>query len=108
MTLRIDWKEIEEKYTPRARCVHCQFVKFKGEFSLQQYQKKDKRPFCKKCVGSYVEAGTPLECIVCNIWKGYEAFHERHHHFNALNIRTCRDCQEKRNGIFSDALRNES
>ena len=33
----LDWKAIEEKCTPRTRCVECNFVQFKEQFSMAQW-----------------------------------------------------------------------
>ena len=92
----IDWEEIENKYMPRARCAHCSFIKFKRDFALQQFNKRDKRPFCRDCVHAYTNGGIPLECVVCNLWKSYVVFLTPQQHHSAINTRTCCDCQIRR------------
>ncbi|HIE82798.1 MAG TPA: hypothetical protein EYQ00_02660 [Dehalococcoidia bacterium] len=64
----IDWAAIEEKYTPKRRCVRCSTVCFKDEFRPSQWNRKDKRYQCEDCVHKQQTAGTSLECMQCYIW----------------------------------------
>ena len=46
---KLDWVSLEAKHTPKSRCVQCHFVKFKEQFNLAQWARKEK---C--CVAEYV------------------------------------------------------
>jgi len=77
-----DWKAIGEEYMPPDKCVNCGCVRYKHEFPLQQWTRKDKHRHCAKCVTQKEEAGTPLECSNCKWWKANEAFPETQRHTN--------------------------
>ena len=81
---------------PRDKCVNCGCVKYKHEFPLQQWTRKDKRRHCTFCVEQRVEAGTPLECSNCKLWKANAAFPDKQHHKNCINTRVCFSCKERR------------
>ena len=78
----IDWKAIEEEYMPRDKCVNCGSVKYKHEFPLQQWTRKDKCRHCTGCVDQKEDAGTPLQCSNCKLWKATAAFPETQRHKN--------------------------
>eukprot|EP00972_Heterocapsa_arctica_P038550 5681802-Heterocapsa_arctica.AAC.1 len=42
----IDWDAIAEKYTPHRRCIVCDHMRFKDEFALSQWNRKDHRHQC--------------------------------------------------------------
>jgi hypothetical protein len=103
----VDWKDIEEKFTPSGRCAGCGAVKFKQDFALQQWNRKcdhcveKKRrcthsKHCKICVAAKLEAGTPLDCSKCGCWKPLDAFDEDQIHHKKINSRLCKDCIEQR------------
>ena len=46
----INWKEIEESFTPSRQCSGCLLQCYKQEFHLSQFNRKDKRHYCKLCV----------------------------------------------------------
>ena len=71
-------------------------VKYKHEFPLQQWTRKDKCRHCQRCVIQKEEAGTPLECSNCKLWKVNEAFPETQRHKNCINTRVCLSCKERR------------
>ena len=79
---------------PRSQCQGCGFVQFKHEFAQQQWTKKNKRRFCKKCVARFVSAGTPFECTMCCLWKRKDAFDEKWHQPQSINTRVCKDCRK--------------
>lgn len=90
----VDWDAIEAEYTPRAACTECGFVRFKDEFALSQWNRKDKRRFCKPCVQRFVCAGTPLECMICSRWKHEDAFTNEDRLVRVRRV--CMDCVDVR------------
>ena len=92
----MDWKSIEEKYTPRARCVVCNFVQFKENFTQAQWSRKDKLRCCTACIKEKEKQGTPCRCNSCGLWKSKEAFPEKYRHPQSLTTRVCDDCIERR------------
>ena len=70
----IDWKAIEEEFMPHALYQGCGFVKFKSQFQQQQWTRENRQRYCKVCVAQKVEAGAPLQGIMCMLWKREEAF----------------------------------
>ena len=93
----VDWDSIEKKHTPSRACTGCGFVRFKDDFALSQWRRKDEKHFCIACVGKKITAGTPLECLgACGLWKAATAFTTE----NAKKTvhRVCKDCegQERR------------
>ncbi len=55
----IDWKEIEEKLTPKKKCTGpCMRVRCKEEYSTSEWRNKHD-PFCKACVAKKADAGAP-------------------------------------------------
>ena len=92
----ISWKEIEEKYMPRRRCVACNCVKFKEHFTPGQFSREDKLCFCTKCTAEKVKAGTPYRCNTCGMWKNANSFKEKCLHPTALRTRVCTTCVETR------------
>ena len=44
---RVDWKAIEERYTPSKKCVVCDFRVFKDGFLATQWTRKDKFSCCR-------------------------------------------------------------
>mgnify|MGYP001214493691 FL=1 len=63
----VDWRAIEEEFTPHARCIRCGFSRFKDGYIPAQWNRKDKRRHCKPCMDTLKKAGTPFECNVCNL-----------------------------------------
>ena len=65
----IDWKAIEDKYTPHKLCSLCGFNRFKEQYLPSQWSRKDKLSVCRTCTEEKQRAGTPYECMTCNVWK---------------------------------------
>ena len=95
----VDWKKIEEKYTPHRQCSLCGFQVFKQGFTALQFNRKDQSHCCISCVSRMQEAGTPYECMQCHCWKGEGSFAvadltKRIHRICAdcVEMRSCRSC----------------
>jgi hypothetical protein len=91
----VDWKAIEEKYTPSKRCVACGFLVFKQDFLATQWSRKDGFAVCKACVQRKKDAGAPYECGSCHIWKSEAAFPFSQLHYQRSH-RVCKDCDDRR------------
>ena len=91
-----DWERIEEEHMPRARCVGCNHVQFKGAFQPQQWNRKDHLRFCRQCIGRYEKVGTPHRCNTCGLWKETTAFPAEYWHAQSLTTRVCTTCEETR------------
>ena len=94
----VDWKAIEDKFTPHSRCQVCQFLVFKTDFSAVQWRRVngDKLPVCKPCLEKKKkQAGTPFECMSCHQWKAAGGFHYMQMGNRHLR-RVCADCHDKR------------
>ena len=102
----IDWRAIEDEFTPSARCAGCGAAEFKQEFSLLQWKRKcyyciDKKTrcshnkYCNTCVDERTVAGTPLDCFKCGVWKSLDSFGDDQRSKN-LSTRLCKDCAELR------------
>ena len=91
----VDWKAIEEEYTPSKRCIVCGFVCFKQEFAPSQWDRKDKLSCCMSCVERKQDSGTPYECMNWHLWKAEEAFNDVDLSYQRFR-RVCKDCDEKR------------
>ena len=92
----ICWKDIEEKYMPRRRCVSCNAVKFKEYFTAGQFNREDKICFCKECVLKKENCNTPYRCNTCGLWKNAESFKREWLHPQCLQKRVCTTCVETR------------
>ena len=92
----IDWRAIEEEFTPHSRCVRCGFSRFKDEYLLTQWNRKDKRRHCKPCMETLKKAGTPFECNVCNLWKAVTDLDVEMQHQRLTVHRKCSQCTERR------------
>ena len=51
---------------------------------------------CKECVEKKVRVGTPLECMICYLWKPLRAFSEAQRDPHRTVHRKCVDCEERR------------
>ena len=92
----IDWRKIEDTYTPSRHCTGCGFTRFKDEYFQSQWTRTDGCSVCRKCVEAKKSAGTPLECMGCHSWKALSAFAESDHHFRRFLHRRCFDCSALR------------
>ena len=104
---QIDWKAIEDEFTPSRRCTGCRDVKYKQQFALQQWNRRchycidtkslcPHNKYCKICVEAKKEAGTPLDCSKCGCWKPLTAFDADQIHHRQIDTRLCSDCVELR------------
>jgi len=72
-------------------------VKYKHVSPLQQLTRKDKSRHCKTCVDQKVDAGTPLQCSNCKLWKAEAALQTNNkQHKNCIHTRVCMSCKERR------------
>ena len=61
----IDWKEIEDRYTPKRKCNGpCMLVRFKEDFFEREFR-NTLDPHCKACVQKLLDAGTGD----CGFWR---------------------------------------
>ena len=104
---RIDWKAIEEKYTPSKRCVLCTFLVFKDGFLATQWSRKDALSCCKKCLEKKKEAGTPFQCSRCFFWKAPDSFRFKQL-YSWLPHRVCADCVDVRQCNKCQVAKEES
>merc|ERR1711879_1061828 len=44
------------------------------------------------CLRERDRAGTPLDCSVCGLWKGWECFEKKFHNVQTVNFRHCKEC----------------
>ena len=86
----------EDELMPRGQCTGCGFVLYKHEYAPQEWSKKNKRYYCKKCVRKREEAGTPWECSYCGLWKADGAFSPEQCSKYRINTRVCLNCVERR------------
>jgi len=106
----IDWKTIEDELMPRGQCTGCGFVLYKHEYAPQEWSKKSKRYYCKKCVRKKEEAGTPWECSFCGLWKANGAFSPEQRSKYKIHTRVCLNCVERRRcrGVCGACLPREN
>ena len=90
----IDWKAIEEKYTPQRKCAGCNFARFKTEYTTFQFKRQDGYHHCNDCIEKKKENDTPHECMACHKWKDASAFSEDD--LKRFVHRVCYDCEERR------------
>ena len=90
----IDWAALEEKHIPRRRCTGCEAVTYKEDFAPSQWNRRDSRHYCQKCVKTRVQQGTPLECLKCYKWKSEAEFSEDQR--QNRKHRVCEGCIDRR------------
>ena len=89
----VDWTAIEKKHTPSRLCAGCAFIRWKDEFALSQWNRKDEKHVCKECMSKKAAAGTPVECMgACGLWKAATAFTEENLRKTARRV--CKDCAQ--------------
>ena len=91
----IDWKEVEDMFMPRKQCGGCNFSKYSDSFTKIQWARKAIAPFCKECVRARTQAGTPLQCTFCTVWKSENAFEETERAYQNDHRRVCKTCVPK-------------
>ena len=77
------------------RCTGCMETRWNHEYSQSQWSRQDGYHYCKPCVLQKVEAGTPLQCLVCYVWKAEKAFRIKNAGQRLVH-RVCEDCVERR------------
>ncbi len=92
----VDWKALGDKYAPKAFCTGCRILLLKKDYALQQWNIKNKKPYCKACGQQNVDGETPFQFNVCFKWKATGAFLERFRSIKSINVRVCESCTEKR------------
>ena len=61
----IDWKEIENRLTPKRNCHGpCRLTRFKDDFDKCEWSNKTD-PHCKACMAKLRAVGTPHRCTRC-------------------------------------------
>ena len=103
----VDWAAVEEKHTPSHSCTGCGFVRFKDEFALSQWNRKDGRRFCSECIQVKVKSVTPLECLSgCGLWKPLLAFSDDNAKKRVHRI--CKDCAQQERRICQSCQRQKT
>ena len=46
----VNWKALEEKYTPQRKCAGCNFARFKTEYTTFQFKRQDGYHQCNDCI----------------------------------------------------------
>ena len=84
----IDWKAIDMEHMPSKRCPGCDCVQYKHAYPMSEWNKKDKRGNCSKCMARRKEAGRPFECNVCFAWLPEVSFQPHQRGPQSTNSRT--------------------
>jgi len=90
-----DWSAIEKEFTLHASCRGCGFVKFKPAFMQHQWTRPKEQRYCKVCVARKIEAGTPLQCNTCHLWRHEATFASKYHDRRYINMRVHGLCSEE-------------
>jgi len=91
----VDWAAIQKKHTPSRRCSGCACIRWKDDFALSQWNRKDEKHFCQECVAKKAASGTPMECMgACGLWKSAAVFSSEN--LAKTLHRVCIDCVERR------------